>query len=222
MPNATTISPNPIVDNTHRYTREQCQAGGRIRGEQRRFEARPRHAEIRRLHAAGYSQAEISRQVHYHRSTVSRVLRGIIRTTLTVAETAARITAYPLEKLRQPALLRKLTPTPGSKGSSPTIRRKKRAWNFYKGRWASYFRWKFKQQEVSDDTFSQADWHLRQKINAAAWGFGICVCGLAKPYLASVCSMCGLELAPTDKYKGLPKGFCAYSTDATEGRFWRL
>ena len=30
MPNVTTISPNPIVDNAHRYTREQRQAGGPI------------------------------------------------------------------------------------------------------------------------------------------------------------------------------------------------
>ena len=213
MPNVTTISPNPIVDNGHRYTREQCQAGGRIRGEQRRFEARPRHAEIRRLYAAGCSQAAIARQVHYHPSTVSRVLRGIIRTTLTVAETAARIIAYPLEKLRQPGLLRELTPCSVVKGSSPTIRRKKRAWNFYKGKWASYYRWKFKQQEVgevSDDTFSQADWHLRQKINAAAWGFGICVCGLAHCNPVQCCPMCGGKpRAVTDKYERLAERLLA-------------
>ena len=108
----TRISPNPIVDNLHRYTREQRQAGGRIRGEQKRIEARPRHAEIRRLYAEGCSQAEIARQVHYHPSTVSRVLRGIIRTCLTLAETAANSLAYPLEKLRQPGLLRKLSYAP--------------------------------------------------------------------------------------------------------------
>ena len=198
-----TVTASPIVDNTHQYTRKQCQAGGRIRGEQRRFEARPRHAEIRRLYADGCSQAVIARQVHYHPSTVSRVLRGIIHTCLTLAETAAKITAYPLQKLRQPGVLRKLTPYSVSKSKSPTIRRKKKAWNYFKGKWASYFRSKFKQQEVSevtDDTFSQADWHQLQEIDAAAWGFGICVCGLAHCNPVQCCAMCGRKpRAVTDK-----------------------
>ena len=206
MSSLTSLHETQIVDNPHRYTREQRQAGGRIRGEQKRFEARPRHAEIRRLYAEGCSQAQISRRVHYHPSTVSRVLRGIIRTCLTAAETTAKIIAYPLEKLRQPGLLRKLTPCPVSKGPSPTIRRKKRPWNYFRGKWGSYFRSKFKQREVSevsevsDDTFSLADWHQRQEIDAAAWGFGICKCGMAHYNPVQCCAMCGREpRAVTDK-----------------------
>ena len=190
---AATISRQRIVDNTQRYTREQRQAGGRIRGEQKRIEARPRHAEIRRLYAEGCSQAEIARQVHYHPSTVSRVLRGIIRTCLTLAETADKIIAYPLESIRRQGVLRKLSYAPVGKSTFPTIRRKKRAWNFYKGKWASYFRWKFKQREVSEVTFSVADWHQLQEIDANSLGLGICECGLARYSTVHCCPMCGRQ-----------------------------
>lgn len=174
-----------IVDNPHpRYTREQCQAGGRIRGEQKRFEARPRHAEIRRLHARGYSQAEIARQVHYHPSTVSRVLRGLIRTCLSLAETAARITAYPLQKLRQPGVLHKLTPYSEGKSKSPTIRRKKRPWNYFRGKWAGYFRWKFGQPDPA------------QAVDFRVWHMGI----ESRIPIDKYCPVCGIK--PMERQAG--------------------
>ena len=176
------LSETPIVDNPPRYTREQRQAGGRIRGEQRRLEARPRHAEIRRLHAEGCSQAEIARQIHYHPSTVSRVLRGIIRTCLTAAETAAKIIAYPLESIRRQGVLRKLSYAQGSKSKSVAFGRKrtlKKAWNFYKGKWAGYFRQKF----------SQLDPAQAEGVDFRAWHMGI---ELGIP-VDQCCPVCGIQ-----------------------------
>ena len=99
------------------------------------------------------------------------------------------------------------------KSTFPTFGPKKKAkrpWNFYRGKWASYFRWKFKQREVSDDTFSEADWHQLQEIDANSWGLGICKCGLARYSTVRCCPMCGrltrrkmdpISLDPDNLYK---------------------
>ena len=196
---ARSIPDTPTVDNYFRYTQEQRQAGGRIRGEQKRLQSRPRHAEVRRLHSQGYTQSEIARQVQYHRSTVSRILRGVIRTCLTASETAAHAVPYPLARVRESTALRKLFPSPVSTGESPTIgparrpkSRTKKPWNFFKGRWADCFRRKFSQ--LPDDLALDADrWRLTQEQHARDRGLGICLCGLAHVSLTQCCPLCGLD-----------------------------
>ena len=83
--------PQPqIVDNLPRhYTREQARNGGILRGAAQRFQARDRHAEVRRLRTLGYSLRRIAAIVGNHFTTVSRILSGKIRTCLTRSETLA-------------------------------------------------------------------------------------------------------------------------------------
>ena len=80
------ISRSLSVDNRSKYTRQQCRAGGRISGEVRRYRASHKHAEVRRLRTEGLSQRAIAALTGYSQGTVSRILKGVIRTCLTVGE----------------------------------------------------------------------------------------------------------------------------------------
>ena len=71
-----------------RYTRQQARIGGIRSGATRRFNSRNRHAEIRRLHAKGLTQAAIAAAVGYSQGTVSKIIRGVIKTCLSLAESA--------------------------------------------------------------------------------------------------------------------------------------
>ena len=86
---------NSSVKGYTRHTREQKRIGGIRSGATRRFKARNCHARIRTLHRDGLSQVAIAREVGYSQPTVSRVLRGVIRTCLTLAETISKTVAYP-------------------------------------------------------------------------------------------------------------------------------
>ena len=176
------ILPHPQIVDNPRYTREQARNGGIVSGASRRFKASNRHAEMRRLHSLGlYSLTEIASRLGCHVSTVSRVLRGIIRTCLTAAETAAHAIAYPLETAPTKAPLRELTPYSGSKSKSARPKPKKKAWNFYTGKWADYFRRKFGQArpEREKTIAEQKQWH--GWIEAMCPGQCCPVCGIALP-----------------------------------------
>ena len=109
---STSLHHRQIVDNPRRYTRQEARNGGIVSGASRRFEARNRHAEIRRLRAMGRTLRQIAGQVGYHASTVSRILSGKIRTCLNRAETLAT------------TVLRELSPTPPMIPPTPKRRRR--------------------------------------------------------------------------------------------------
>lgn len=118
------------------YTIPQCRAGGRISGESRRYLVLGRHAQVRELHHAGHSNGMIARITGYHRSTVGRILRGIIRTCLTAWETAKRAIAYPLRHNHLSHLYKDCSRnTPSAR---PKKRRKRRpASEWIKAKWAA-------------------------------------------------------------------------------------
>ena len=169
------------VDN--RYTQSQARVGGILSGASRRFNARNRHAQVRALRREGYTLRRIAATVGYHLSTVSRILSGTIKTCLTHAETLA---SGPLKQV-----LREVTPTPEVQGATspkparkPPQKRRKR-WNFYRGKWATYFRTKFAPESASD------------KEQGCSWCFSFW--GLPQ----EVCGCCGLArliLAPGEGY----------------------
>ena len=80
--------PIPESDPRAYYTLAQARIGGIRSGDARRFLVRNRHAEVRRLHRKGKPQAVIAALVGYHQSTVCRILSGVIRTCLTLKESA--------------------------------------------------------------------------------------------------------------------------------------
>ena len=76
----------PPIPGSHRtgrrqfYTLEQARAGGLKSGEARRIKAAPLHREIKQLRNSGLGCREIARRLGCAHSTVSRLLRGVIRT----------------------------------------------------------------------------------------------------------------------------------------------
>ena len=110
---------------------------GQYSGATRRYKAQDKHRLVRYYHSLRYSQRLIARLVGYHQSTVSRILRGIIRTCLNRAETLAGINAYPLEKrvMREPSYHRVHLVVPAVRkvvlGLGGLVKRKKR-WSFCK------------------------------------------------------------------------------------------
>ena len=196
MSTTKSLTQSTILDNAFsRYSRTRCQAGGRIRREIQRQRNSLRDKRIRLLHHRGLTFTAIAREVGLHRTTVSRLLRGIIRTCLDAADTAANVIAYPLA-----GAVRKLTPTQvvrvSTETASPTpVRRKPRKagkgkpWNFYKGAWAGYFRRKHGQPDPEPKPEPET-WEERQYVAGVASGLGRCGCGLAR-HSIQVCPMCG-------------------------------
>ena len=86
------------------YTLEQARIGGIRSGDARRFAARNRHAEVRRLHRGGKSQTAIARLTGYSQATVSRILSGIIKTCLNLIESIA---ITPIRVIREQTLVQR-------------------------------------------------------------------------------------------------------------------
>ena len=188
--------PSLTVDNC--YTRAQARVGGILSGASRRFNARNRHAAVRSLAREGLSRRRISAEVGYNVSTVSRILSGVIRTCLTRAETLA---SGPLKRV-----LRELTNTPVVQGAThrkpsrkPAQRRRKR-WNYFKGKWGDRFRAKF--GAAQHNLFEQSSWPGKER-GYCPWclrtlGRQVCpCCGLALPRpRAALQARCGTSGPP--------------------------
>ena len=191
-----TIQDYQIVNSYARpYSRQQATVGGILSGAARRFKARGRHALVRSLHQDGFSQTAIAREVGYSQPTVSRVLRGLIRTCLTAAETVAKAVAYPLSS----EAIRELTPTPKvlstrpAKPSRKASPKRKKRWNWFKGKWGDHYRRKFAAKSLDRPT-PVPD--------------GTCECGFFGYFLGGdPCAMCGRDYPAWDAPQGPPIPF---------------
>ncbi len=195
-----TLSRYWIVDNPRRYPRHRKQAGGRISGETRRRIAQPWHKAARRLYRGGKgcNFSQIARVLGRHVSTVSRLLRGIIRTLLDAEETAAGVNPYPAARPGQSPPLRELYQRHSGEVSRPWTRRKrreKRPWNWCKPGCGKDHRHYYGPSALSQDGELEggwlAEWRVRQAETATRNGAGICPCGTARPSAPQPCPMCG-------------------------------
>ena len=179
--------PSIIVDNPRRYTRQQARAGGRIGGETRRRQAHPWHKLARRLYrnGKGLNFSQIARALGRHASTVSRLLRGIIKTLLDAAEIAVGVNPYPAATNTP---LRELFYTPRDKVPSawrPASRRRKRRWNWCNAdcakehrHWYSRFQWQDRPTEAT----------ATNPVDGVR-----CRCEFVMKSTAQVCPMCGRQ-----------------------------
>ena len=139
----TTYSLVQALNVDKRYTRAQARIGGIRSGAARRLRARDRHALVRKLHARGSTQASIADATGYSQSTISRVLRGVIRTCLTAAETAIGAIAYPIMRevsLESVSVVRDSPRKPESKIGIRARSGKRKRWNWYRGKWGGFFK----------------------------------------------------------------------------------
>ena len=168
------------------YTIPQCRAGGRISGESRRYLVRGRHAEVRELHHAGHSNGMIARITGYHRSTVGRILKGIIRTCLTAWEATTKAIAYPLRHVLKNLTLSKDCSRNTPSRPAPKVRRKS---NKPAPAWL-WWRWKIERMSRPDllRALEQGDRDDKRRcegIHAGLVG-------------AATCPYCGWNFQPSD------------------------
>ena len=189
------------------FSRAQARVGGIRSGAARRFKVRDHHAQVRLLHSQGFSQSQIAARVGYCRSTISRLLRGKIRTCLTAAETAAQAVAYPL--LREVSFVVKYSSaTLPQRAATPSRKRRKPRWNWFKGSWGDYFREKFAREKLDRQRFEE-----RQEALLEAGGIR-CYCGYVMEGPPQACPMCGREdglswqKCPVCQGEGLKDAYC--------------
>lgn len=158
------------------YTRAQARNGGILSGASRRFQVRNRHAQVRALSSAGLSRSQIAAEVGYHVSTVGRILTGAIGTCLTRAETlASGVLPRVVHELTH--VQKVLSTSPSTVALKPVLKRKKPRWNFFRGKWAAYFR-----RKHGDDV---PDTPVKAPSNI--WWYG------PKPYPPDICE-CSLRI----------------------------
>ena len=116
----------------HLLTPTQRRVGGLNSGATRRLNNQSRDKRIRKLDAPGTrTQSLIAQVVGCSQSTVSRVLRGVTRTCLDLADTLASINPYPRAK----AIMHEVSVTTGVSVVKAVARmikrvRGKKRWNF--------------------------------------------------------------------------------------------
>ena len=190
MPITATL-PHRNVDNPpRRYTRSQNRAGGRISGETRRLRSHPWHRLARRLYrnGKGCNYSQIARALGRHASTVSRLLRGIIKTLLDAAEIAAGVNPYPAATdtpLRELCYTQKvLVSSPAKVTQKPAATRRKRRWNWCRRDCEKEHRHWYSQLEWDDGK--------RQDFGSLPDGHPCkCDCGFVRESASQICPMCG-------------------------------
>ncbi len=174
-----------IVDKSRRYTRTQARAGGRISGETRRRRSHPWHRLARRLYrnSKGCNYSQIARALGRHVSTVSRVLRGVIKTLLDASEIAAGVRPYPAGSATKTPPLARTVYTPVVQVPARGKSRRRSRWNWCKEDCARDHRhW-----------YSRWQW-ANQQENAPSSVNGVrCRCLFVMESTAQVCPMCGRQ-----------------------------